>query len=93
MALAVGREDHGPGGLPLGRLEVRRSYFDAAPITRERDGEALVLYPRTVADVFAALHRAGYRVDAILEPEPRRSAHPGPAVPPVVVWRARKEGV
>ena len=30
MALAVGREGHGPGALPLGALEVRRSYFDTA---------------------------------------------------------------
>ena len=32
MRLAVGRDDSEPGGLPLGRLEVRRSYFDPSPI-------------------------------------------------------------
>ena len=34
------------------------------------------MWPRTIADVFAALHRAGYRVDMLLEPEPVRSADP-----------------
>jgi len=32
MRLAVGREGAGPGVLPLGRLEVRRSYFDPSPV-------------------------------------------------------------
>jgi hypothetical protein len=42
--------------------------------------------------VFSALHRAGYRVDVLLEPEPVQSSDPGPATPTVVLWRARKEG-
>jgi SAM-dependent methyltransferase len=93
MRLALGREDEEPGGLPLGPLEVRRSYFDVVPIVTKRDGETLQLWPRTIADVFSALHRAGYRVDVLLEPEPLRSADPGPASPTTVLWRARKEGV
>jgi SAM-dependent methyltransferase len=93
MALAVGRDDAAPGGLPLGRLEVRRSYFDPGPVQITRDGEPMTLWPRTTSEVFAALHRAGYRVDALLEPEPVRSADPGPTVPTTIVWRARKEGV
>jgi hypothetical protein len=40
--------------------------------------------------VFAGLHRAGYRVDVLLEPQPRDSSV---TVPPTIVWRARKEGV
>jgi SAM-dependent methyltransferase len=91
--LCVGREDQAPGGLPLGALEVRRSYFEPGPVKVRRDGEELLLFPRTVADVFAALHRAGYRTDVLLEPTPVRSADPGPSVPTAVVWRARKEGV
>jgi len=43
--------------------------------------------------VFSALHRAGYRVDVLLEPEPLRSSAGGPAVPTAVLWRARKEGI
>ncbi len=93
MRLAVGRDESGPGGLPLGRLEVRRSYFDPSPIVTTRHGEPVQLWPRSVADVFSALHRAGYRVDVLLEPEAMRSSDPGPATPTALLWRARKEGV
>ena len=92
MRLAVGRDDNEPGGLPLGRLEVRRSYFDPSPIVTMRDDEEIQVWPRTIADVFSALHRAGYRVDVLLEPEVLRSSDPGPAVPTSILWRARKEG-
>jgi hypothetical protein len=91
--MCIGRDSNEPGGLPLGRLEVRRSYFDLGPVETSRDSEKLTSWPRTVAEVFAGLHRAGYRVDALLEPEPLRSADPGPALPSTIVWRARKEGV
>jgi SAM-dependent methyltransferase len=93
MALAVGRDDTAPGGLPLGRLEVRSSYFEPGPIRVTRRGAEVTLFPRTTGAMFAALHRAGYRVDALLEPEPVRSADPGPSIPTAVLWRARKEGV
>lgn len=93
VAVAIGRDGAEPGGLPLGRLEVRRSYFDVGPMELPRDNEKFTIYARTIADVFAALHRAGYRVDAFLEPEPLQSADPGPSLPSTVVWRARKEGV
>jgi SAM-dependent methyltransferase len=93
MRLAVGRDSTGPGVLPLGPLEVRRSYFDPSPIVTTRDDEAIQVFPRTVADVFSALHRAGYRVDVLLEPEPVSSSDPGPATPTSLIWRARKEGV
>jgi SAM-dependent methyltransferase len=93
MRLAVDRDNSEPGGLPLGTLEVRRSYFDSSPIITERDGEEIQVWPRTVAEVFSALHRAGYRVDVLLEPEVLRSADPRPAVPTSILWRARKEGV
>jgi SAM-dependent methyltransferase len=93
VALCAGRDEQGPGGLPLGNLEVRRSYFDLGPIELVREGEKLTVWPRTIADVFAALHRAGYRVDALIEPEPVQSADPGPSLPTTVIWRARKDGV
>ena len=93
MAIAVGRDDSGPGVLPLGRQEVRRSYFDSGPVKVMHDGEHITLWPRTISDVFGALHRAGYRVDVLLEPEPLRSADPGPSTPTTIIWRARKEGV
>jgi SAM-dependent methyltransferase len=93
MRLAIGRDGTGPGVLPLGRLEVRRSYFDSAPVVTRSDDEEIQMWPRTIAEVFSALHRAGYRVDALLEPEPVRSDDPGPATPTSIIWRARKEGL
>src|SRR5258705_141866 len=74
MALAVGREGDAPGALPLGTLEVRRSYFDSRPVAVIHDGERIQICSRTIAEVFASLHRAGYRVELLLEPEP-----PGPS--------------
>ena len=50
------------------------------------------MWPRTLADVFAALHRAGYRVEVLVEPEPMRGATRARRAA-AVVWRARKEGV
>ena len=71
-----------PGALPLGALEVRRSYFDAAPVERRRTtASASACGPRTIADVFAALHRAGYRVDVAARARAGRCADPGPTGP------------
>jgi SAM-dependent methyltransferase len=63
-------------------------YFSGRSIEIEREGEPIVVYQRTVGDVFAALGRAGFRIEAIVEPRPEQ----GP-VPTTIVWRARKEGV
>ncbi|HEV7523468.1 MAG TPA: class I SAM-dependent methyltransferase [Acidimicrobiia bacterium] len=92
MALALGRESDAPGALPLGALEVRRSYFDMTPVEITHDDERIKVWPRTTADVFASAHRAGYRVELLLEPEPDGRGEPGPEIPRVIVWRARKEG-
>jgi len=92
VALCTGRETAGAGTLPLGLLEVRRSYFERAPLTIDRDGESITLYTRTVGDVFAAAGRAGFRIDVLLEPVPIHSADPGPAIPTSIIWRARKSG-
>jgi len=93
VALTVGRDATEPGALPLGTREVRRSWFDGSPCSVRRDGEEIGVIPRSIATVFASLHRAGYRTEVLLEPEPLRSDDPGPALPTAVVWRARKEGV
>jgi SAM-dependent methyltransferase len=93
MTLAVGRENSEPGTLALGALEVRRPYFSNERVTVVRFDEPVEVVPRTIAEVFAALHRAGYRVDTLLEPQPLRSSDPGPVIPTTVVVRARKEGV
>jgi SAM-dependent methyltransferase len=67
---------------------VERSYFDHQPVTATRDGEAVVLHPRTVSEVFVELGRAGFRVDVLAEPAPNQ----GVRLPTTIVWRARKEG-
>jgi SAM-dependent methyltransferase len=90
--LAIARDD-APGALPLSRLEVRRSYFERGPVEVTRGGGRVKVWPRTIGEVFASLHRAGYRVDALLEPEPLQPSDPGHAIPSTVIWRARKEGV
>ncbi|MDQ1532325.1 MAG: hypothetical protein QOF28_86 [Actinomycetota bacterium] len=92
LALSTGRDEAAEGTLPLGLREVRRSYFERAPMTVDRGGETITLYPRTIGDVFAAAGRAAFRIDVLLEPEPLRSADPGPAIPTTIIWRARKSG-
>jgi len=87
LSLCIGRE---PPETPSAstRPGVIESYFGTDPVLVERDGEPILLYRRTPGDVFAELGRAGFRVEVIVEPEPRR----GP-VPTTIVWRARKEGM
>ena len=75
---------------------VRRSYFDRTPV----DHDGVVDHHHTVSDLFTALSRANFRVDVILEPEPRPA---GPRsefwreafrlLPPTLILRARKLGI
>lgn len=81
-------------------LLIRRSYFDRAPIDHEREGVRFTEYRHTVGDLFTSLSRANFRVDTILEPEPRadahRSQHWRPTfshVPRTLIMRARKQGI
>jgi ubiquinone/menaquinone biosynthesis C-methylase UbiE len=80
------------GGLPLGTLEVRRSYFDEQPMLVAEFDETFRYFPRTLATIFAALGRAGFAVDTLLEPEPVASASLGPTVPAAIIIRAKKLG-
>ncbi|MET0420604.1 MAG: class I SAM-dependent methyltransferase [Acidimicrobiia bacterium] len=64
-----------------------RSPFDRGPVEVNRAGGSALVYVRTLADVFTDLHRAGLRVDTLLEP--RTS---GARIPSTVVWRARTDG-
>ena len=80
------------------RTVVDRSYFDREPL--EDDGEGTVVHHHTINDLFTALIRANFRVDALVEPEPSpggpRSSHWTDAfrlVPRTLVVRARKEGL
>jgi SAM-dependent methyltransferase len=72
------------------RTAVLKSYFADDPVTVKRHGEPLLLYRHPLGDVFAALGRAGFRVEVIVEPRP---PSPQSLVPAMAVWRARKEGV
>ncbi len=87
MALCIGREAPSSPTSPP-RPAVLESYFGEEPLVVERNGEPIVVYQRTIADVFAALRWAGFRVEVIVEPKPRRGE-----VPEMIVWRARKEGI
>jgi len=81
-------------------LRIGRSYFDRSPGRRPAaDGGELVEYPHTIEEIFAGLLRASYRVDAVLEPEPRTGGPRTPQwreafrfVPRTLIIRARKEG-
>jgi SAM-dependent methyltransferase len=84
---------------PVAPLLVRRSYFDHSPIDYEWNGVAFTDYHHTISEIYTSLHRASYRVDTMLEPEPApggpRSQHWRDAfryVPRTLIIRARKEG-
>jgi ubiquinone/menaquinone biosynthesis C-methylase UbiE len=88
LAICIGKEpptapDSGPP-----RMVLLHSYFGDGPVTVQRDGEPINLYQRTVAAVFAALGRAGFGVETIVEPKPEKGE-----LPASIVWRARKEGM
>ena len=80
-------------------LLVRRSYFDRSPIEYTWNGIGFTDYHHTISELYMSLYRAGYRVDAIIEPEPVAT---GPHsqfwreaftyVPRTLIIRARKEG-
>ncbi len=81
-----------PGALPLGTLEVRRSYFDEAPINITQNDQHFTYFPRTIGSIFSALGRAGFGIDAMLEPEPSIRTLVGPEVPNTLIIRAKKLG-
>ncbi|MGZ8733857.1 MAG: hypothetical protein ACXW1M_01595, partial [Acidimicrobiia bacterium] len=80
----------GPVPTPAEPIVVRRSVFDPSPIAVERSGEEITLFPRTIADELTTLHRAGFRIDVLLEPAATGDDHA--LVPTSVIWRASKEG-
>jgi SAM-dependent methyltransferase len=80
-------------------LLVRRSYFDRSPIDYEYNGIGFTDYHHTIADLYMSLVRNSFRVDLILEPEPKPDGPRSPAwrepftmVPRTLIVRARKEG-
>lgn len=80
-------------------LLVRRSAFDREPRTTVLNGVALLEYRHSVSELFTALHRANFRVEVLIEPEPVASAprsvlwrEVDRVVPSTLVMRARKLG-
>jgi SAM-dependent methyltransferase len=78
---------------------VRRSYFDGRPIDYTQSGIDFRAYHHTFAELYMGLHRASYRVDMVVEPEPIVGAPRGwwwreamAYVPRTLIVRARKEG-
>ena len=84
FGFCVDAEPEPEGSLPLARPYLARSYFDSDAV----DGR----FPHQITSVFAALNRAGFRVDTISEPEPAASARGRALVPTAIIWRARKVG-
>jgi SAM-dependent methyltransferase len=92
MALCVGREPPSSPAASTPAASTRpaglESYFGEKPLLVERDGEPIIVHQRSISHVFAALGRAGFRVEVMVEPRPKRGD-----VPQLIVWRARKEGM
>jgi SAM-dependent methyltransferase len=93
FALCVARERAGDGPLPLGRVELVRSYLDEGPVVVEHLGEQFTVQLRSMASMWAAFARAGFAVDQLLELASPTSADPGPRLPTTVVWRAKRLGL
>ncbi len=81
-------------------FELARTYWDSSPRPWETDQTTGFDHPRAISEVFTGLHRANFRVDTILEPEPAADSVHSPYwsttmawVPATLVVRARKEGI
>jgi ubiquinone/menaquinone biosynthesis C-methylase UbiE len=80
-------------------LLIRRSYFDKTPIEYQVSGISFTDYHHTLSEIYMGLTRASYRVDLMLEPEPRKGGTRSQdwrdafqLVPRTLIVRARKEG-
>jgi SAM-dependent methyltransferase len=80
-------------------LLIRRAYFDRSPLVSIRAGATFSEHHHPFADLAMGLARSSYRIEAIIEPEPRAG---GPRshlwretfryVPRTMIFKARKEG-
>ncbi len=95
LARIVEREDlpSSPGVLPLGTPRITRSFFDNTEYESMRNGQRVTVYPRSISHIHELFMRHGFRIDAICEPAPEFSNEPIVMVPPVAIFRARKEGL
>jgi ubiquinone/menaquinone biosynthesis C-methylase UbiE len=71
---------------------ITRSFFDESEYETMRNGQNVVVYPRSITDIHELFMRHGFKIDAITEPVPEVETD-NVMVPPVVVFRARKEGL
>jgi hypothetical protein len=84
---------------PAFALTQARSYFDDLPTPWETDDARGEAYQRTISELFTSLTRANFRVDTLLEPEPRAAPRSRfwvdamARAPATLVLRARKEGL
>jgi SAM-dependent methyltransferase len=75
------------------------SYFDDLPRSWQTDDASGEETPRTISDVFTGLVRANFRVDTLLEPEPRAAPRSRfwvdamSRAPATLIVRGRKEGL
>ena len=82
-----------PGVLPLGTPRITRSFFDDTEFETMRGGQRESVFPRTTSNIHELFMRHGFKVDSICEPAPEFHHEPVVMVPPVVIFRARKEGL
>ena len=75
------------------------SWFDRSPRPWEHGGEKGAEHPRTFGELVGGLHRASFRLDTVLEPEPTGPPHSAwwteamRRVPATLILRARKQGI
>lgn len=95
LARMVERDDlpTAPGTLPLGTPRITRSFFDDSDYETIRNSQRVTVYPRSIAHIHDLFMRHGFKVDSICEPQPESYHEPVVMVPPVVVFRGRKEGL
>ena len=95
LARMVERDDvpAAPGVLPLGTSRITRSFFDTSDYETLRNGQQVTVYPRSISHIHELFMRHGFKIDSICEPIPENTNEPVVMVPPVVVFRARKEGL
>jgi len=86
-----------PTGADVSRLA--NSWFDRTPRPWSFEGESGSEYPRSFGDLFGGLHRANFRVETVLEPEPLGPPHSRwwndamTKVPATLILRGRKQGI
>jgi SAM-dependent methyltransferase len=87
-----------PGGADP--MQIRRSYFDPAPVGWSANTAATPDRSRTLQALATSLFRANFRLETVLEPEPASSGGRSPHwvevmrwLPATLILRARKQGI